>query len=65
LPRSPTSVAIGIDQALKDAARERICVNGREVVYSVSVSEKPEVASGELTERLGEVIEEATLDNER
>ena len=56
LPRSATTAAIGIEQALKDACRERIVLNGVEMKYLNSASEAPEVAATELTERLGDAV---------
>lgn len=60
LPRSPTTRSIGIDQAVKDAVRERIEVNGAPVRYSVAASDCPEVAAAELTELLCSSIREVT-----
>ena len=59
LPRSPTTRSIGIDQAVKDAVRERIEVNSSPVQYSVAASDCPEVAAAELTELLGSAISDA------
>ncbi|GMI03331.1 hypothetical protein TrVE_jg4129 [Triparma verrucosa] len=60
LPRSHTTRSIGIEQAVKDAVRERIEVDGEEVKYSVAASDEPDVAAGELTELLGGVVSDCT-----
>ncbi|GMH65371.1 hypothetical protein TL16_g04184 [Triparma laevis f. inornata] len=60
LPRSPTTRSIGIEQAVKDAVRERIEVDGDEVKYTVAASDEPDVAAGELTELLGGVVSDCT-----
>ncbi|GMH73671.1 hypothetical protein TrRE_jg1298 [Triparma retinervis] len=57
LPRSSTTASIGIEQALKDACRERIAINGVEIKYENPASVAPDMAAGELTERLCEGVE--------
>ena len=65
LPRSSTTASIGIEQALKDACRERVAINGVEIKYENPASVAPDLAAKELTERLCEGVEECSGRNDR
>lgn len=65
LPRSSTTASIGIEQALKDACRERIAINGREIKYKNPASVAPVLAARELTERLCLGVEECSGKDDR
>merc|ERR1711871_767400 len=65
LPRSSTTASIGIEQALKDACRERIAINGEEIKYENPASVAPDLAAVELTERLCDGVKEVSGRSDR